>query len=94
MKNNFQFSIIISMHNSEKYLDQCITSIINQTFDFESNIQVILMDDGSYDKTKEISLKYVNKYPNNIKLLTQLLTLLIIIVIIINIFFVMEKELW
>ena len=71
MKDNFKFSIIVSMYNSEKYLNQCLNSIINQTFDFESHIQLILIDDGSYDKTQEISLEYVNKYPNNIILLTQ-----------------------
>ena len=40
------FSIIVPVYNVEKYIDECIQSIINQNFkDFE----LILIDDGSTD---------------------------------------------
>ena len=42
-----------------------IESIVNQTIGFE-NIQLILMNDASTDKSGEICLRYKNKYPDNI----------------------------
>lgn len=53
-KNPF-FSVVIPVYNSEKYLDECIQSILNQSFqDFE----VIVMDDCSTDSSGEICDKY------------------------------------
>lgn len=48
-------SIIVPIYNVDKYLSQCIESIINQTY---RNIEVILINDGSTDKSYEICLKY------------------------------------
>ena len=62
---SFIFSIIIAIYNSARYLDDSIGSLINQTFDFQK-IQIILVNDGSVDKTEEICLKYKNKYKKNI----------------------------
>ena len=62
---SFMFSIIIAIYNSARYLDDSIGSLINQTFDFQK-IQIILVNDGSVDKTEEICLKYKNKYKKNI----------------------------
>lgn len=39
-------SVVVPVYNVEKYLHQCIKSILNQTFD---NFEVILVDDGSKD---------------------------------------------
>ena len=44
------FSIIVA-YNSEKYLKQCLDSIVNQT---EKSIEIIVVNDGSHDRTKEI----------------------------------------
>ena len=63
--DEFVFSIIIAVYNVEDYLDDAISSIINQSFDF-SKVQVILVDDGSVDNSKKICQKYADKYPNNI----------------------------
>lgn len=65
-KYNFKFSIIIAVYNVEPFLEETIESIINQTLDFATNIQVILVDDGSTDKSGEICDKYSKKYPKNI----------------------------
>ena len=48
-------SIIVPIYNSEKTIERCIKSIINQTY---SNIEIILIDDGSTDKTEFICKKY------------------------------------
>lgn len=44
-------SIIVPVYNTEKYLDECISSIVNQSY---SNLEIILVDDGSTDSSSEI----------------------------------------
>ena len=65
------FSVVMACYNAENYLDETINSLLGQSFSFGSNIQLILVDDGSTDKTAEICLKYQNQYPNNIIYLHQ-----------------------
>ena len=67
----FNFSIVIAVYNSQDYLNECVDSIINQTLDFKQNTQIILVDDGSIDNSKEICLEYQEKYPNNILFLSK-----------------------
>ncbi len=49
------------------YLKKAIDSIINQSLNFEKNIQIIVVNDGSMDNTEDVCLKYRVKYPQNIK---------------------------
>jgi len=51
-------SIIIPTHNSEKFLEECIESALNQTY---QDIEIIAVDDGSTDNSLEILKKYSNK---------------------------------
>lgn len=51
-------SVIIPVYNCENYLEKCLESIINQTF---KEIEIILIDDGSTDKSYEIMKKYSDK---------------------------------
>jgi len=51
-------SIIVAIYNIEQYLDECIQSIINQTYD---NLEIILVDDGSTDGSGTICDKYIEK---------------------------------
>lgn len=44
-------SVIVPVYNVENYLDRCVSSIVNQTY---SNIEIILIDDGSTDSSAEI----------------------------------------
>ena len=61
-------SIIIPVYNAEKTISYCLDSILNQTYqDFE----IILVNDGSVDKSQEIIEKYKKKYPNKIKAYKQ-----------------------
>lgn len=51
-------SIIVPIYNVEKYLDECIKSIVKQTY---NNIEIILIDDGSTDNSSNICDKWENK---------------------------------
>lgn len=55
---NFLVSVIVPIYNTEQYLPCCIDSIINQTY---RNIEIILVDDGSADKSLEICNDYAKK---------------------------------
>lgn len=50
-------SVVVPIYNVELYLKQCIESIIHQTY---KNLEIILIDDGSTDKSKKICDQYVN----------------------------------
>ena len=51
-------SVIVPVYKTEQYLERCVDSILNQTYE---NIEVILVDDGSPDKCSEICDRYANK---------------------------------
>lgn len=51
-------SIIIPVYNAETYLEQCLNSLLNQTY---NDIEIILVNDGSTDDSNEICKKYVQK---------------------------------
>lgn len=61
------FSIIIPIYNVEDYLSQCLDSIITQSF---TDYELILINDGSRDKSAEICKQYANKH-HQIKYLEQ-----------------------
>ncbi len=56
MKNNL-VSVIITTKNEESNIENCLKSIICQTY---KHIEIIIVDNGSTDKTKEIAKKYTN----------------------------------
>ena len=60
-------SLIIPVFNVEEYLEQCLESIIEQSF---SDYEVILVDDGSTDKSMEIIREYKKRF-NQVKVLSQ-----------------------
>ena len=65
LANEFLFSVIISIYNTGRYLNESIESILNQTINPET-IQIILVNDGSIDETEKICLRYMKKYKENI----------------------------
>lgn len=56
--NNPLVSIIVPAYNVQKYLAYCLESLIQQTY---SNIEIILVNDGSTDKTLEVARRYSNQ---------------------------------
>ena len=58
-------SVIIPIYNVEKYLRQCIESVIQQHI---KDMELILVDDGSIDSSPQICDDYANKY-NSVKVI-------------------------
>lgn len=64
---NVDLSIIIPAYNVENYIENCLESILNQKTKY--NIEVIVINDGSKDKTYELICNYKND--NRIKIINQ-----------------------
>lgn len=66
-QSSYLISVIIPVYNTEKYLAECIDSVLAQNIkgnDAVSAIEIILINDGSPDSSKDIITYYANKYPN------------------------------
>ena len=59
-------SVIVPVYNGEKYLRECIESILNQTY---QDVQLVLVDDKSPDNSIVIEREYAQAYPNRVKLI-------------------------
>ena len=57
MNSKFYFSIIMATYNSEKTIDKALASIRKQNFTQEE-IELLVVDGGSTDSTREIARKY------------------------------------
>ena len=55
------FSLIVPIYNVERYLEQCIESVLAQDY---QNYELILVDDGSPDNSIDICTKYAKQYSN------------------------------
>jgi len=68
--NNIKVSACIISYNQEKFIAQCLESVINQVTNF--TYEIVIGDDCSTDKTFEICRRYANQYPDKIKLLKRI----------------------
>lgn len=57
-ENKDLISVIVPVYNVEKYIRRCLDSIVNQTY---SNLEIILIDDGSKDASGKICDEYAKK---------------------------------
>lgn len=65
-KNNIDVSVIVPIYNVEKYLDECLNSIENQTK--IDGVEIICINDGSKDNSFEILKQHASKN-NKIKII-------------------------
>ena len=61
-------SVIIPAYNHEKYIIDCLKSVINQTY---SNIQIIVINDGSTDSTERVIKEFINSTNSNINFISK-----------------------
>ena len=62
-----EISIIVPVYNSERYIEKCIQSLRNQSF---NKIEIIIIDDGSSDNSFSICMREAEK-DNRIKVISQ-----------------------
>ena len=61
-----KISILLSTYNGEKYLKEQLDSLFLQTY---NDFNILIRDDGSTDKTKDILKEYKNNYPNKMQII-------------------------
>lgn len=66
MEQQFKISVIMGIYNCEDTLAEAIDSLLSQTY---QNFEVIMCDDGSKDRTREIAQLYCEEYPGRFFLL-------------------------
>jgi glycosyltransferase involved in cell wall biosynthesis len=64
----YKFSILTPVLNGEKYISQCIESVINQEY---TDYEHIISDGGSSDATMDIIYSYIERYPERIKVIQK-----------------------
>lgn len=65
---NTEISVIIPVYNTEKYLRQCLNSVMSQSI---QNFEIIIVDDGSTDSSREIIREFHDRYPDRIRSIFQ-----------------------
>ncbi|MGE7862937.1 glycosyltransferase family 2 protein [Bacillus mobilis] len=61
-------SVIVPLYNAEKYIEETMESILNQTY---KNIEIVIVDDGSKDQSSSIVKNFKKKYPEQIQYILQ-----------------------
>ena len=66
MESIVKVSVVIPIYNEEQYIEACLESVLAQ--DYDGEVEILLVDGGSTDRTREIISRYIARY-NNIRLL-------------------------
>ena len=61
-------SVIIPVYNVAEYIDRCVDSLLSQTY---SNIEIILINDGSTDNSSEVCHRLGDRHSDKIKVIDQ-----------------------
>lgn len=61
-------TIIVPVYNAERYLEQCLDSLTQQTLE---DIEILVVNDGSTDHSAEIIQQYAQKYPEKVRTMEQ-----------------------
>ncbi len=61
-------SVIVPVYNTERYLRRCLDSLVNQTLE---KLEIILVDDGSTDNSRQVMLDYEMKYQDKVKVFSK-----------------------
>lgn len=69
MNDNIEVTVVCTTYNHENYIEDCLKSLLNQKTDF--NYEVLVNDDASTDKTAKILKKYLNQYPDKLRVFFQ-----------------------
>lgn len=64
-----KISCIVPVYNVERYLRKCVNSLLNQTY---KDIEIVLINDVSIDKSGEICQQFADKYPDKIKYINKI----------------------
>lgn len=59
-------SVIVPVYKVEQYLSECVDSLLKQTY---KNIEIILVDDGSPDRSGEMADEYASRFPDQIRVI-------------------------
>ena len=62
---NKVLTIVVPTYNMEKYLDKCLSSLIINDENIMNSLEVLVVNDGSKDKSSEIAHHYQDKYPQS-----------------------------
>jgi len=68
VNEKFYLTIVVPAYNVERFLEQCIDSLLNQT---AIKHKIIIVNDGATDSTGDIAKKYAEKYPKRIYYVEQ-----------------------
>lgn len=71
MDKSYLFSIVMSVHDVESYIEEAVESVLAQSIGFAENIQIVFVNDASTDGSGEICKAYRDEYPENIVYLEQ-----------------------
>ncbi|MBQ8304754.1 MAG: glycosyltransferase family 2 protein [Blautia sp.] len=67
--DNIRISIIVPVYNAEKYLAECLDSLVGQTM--QEGLEIIVVNDGSTDGSADILAAYADRYPDLIRVFSM-----------------------
>lgn len=68
---NKVLTVVVPAYNMEKYLDKCLTSLILQDADLMNQLEVLVVNDGSKDRSSEIAHGYQNRFPETFRVIDK-----------------------